>query len=91
MKIQLGGWGMIRSIFLLAVAAGLAGCASMDTADSSGTARVQTAVYRVSDNATSATQAGSLRPVIKSVDAASDPMAPSESPPVRIYWFLGGR
>jgi hypothetical protein len=63
----------------------------MDTADSGGTARVQSAVYRVTDDATSATQAGSLRPVIKSVDAASDPMASSKSAPVRIYWFLGGR
>lgn len=46
----------IRSILLLALAATLAGCASMDMANSSQTARVQPAVYRVAGDATSATE-----------------------------------
>ena len=45
-----------RSILLLAIAAALAGCASVDMANSGQTARVQPAVYRVADDATSATE-----------------------------------
>ena len=47
---------MIRSICLFAVAAALTGCASMDTAKSDSTAGVQNAVYRVANDATSATE-----------------------------------
>jgi len=68
---------MIRSICLFAVAAALSGCASMDMAKSDSTAKVQNAVYRVADDATSAT-------------SATEKM-PAESKPVRIFWFLGGR
>jgi hypothetical protein len=51
------GWDMtIRSILLLAIAAALAGCASMDVANSGQTGGVQTAVYRVADDTTSATE-----------------------------------
>ena len=67
---------MIRSICLFAVAAALSGCASMDTAKSDSMARVQNAVYRVADDATSATK-------------VTEQM-PAESKPVRIFWFLGG-
>jgi uncharacterized protein YceK len=90
MRKAASGWDMMmRSIFLFAVAAALSGCASMNTATSDQTARVQSAVY-VANDATSATQPGSLKPVIKPVDAAS-PMAQPESRPVTIFWFLGGR
>jgi hypothetical protein len=68
---------MIRSLCLFAIAAALSGCASMDTAKSDSMARVQNAVYRVADDATSAT-------------SATEKMPP-ESKPVRIFWFLGGR
>jgi uncharacterized protein YceK len=80
----------IRSIFLFAVAAALSGCASMGTATSDQTARVQSAVY-VANDTTSATQGNPLKPAVtKTSDAASDLAAP-ESRPVTIYWFLGGR
>jgi len=80
----------IRNIFLFAVAAVLSGCASMNTATSDQTARVQTAVY-VANDATSATQGSALKPALaKTSDAASELAAP-ESRPVTIYWFLGGR
>jgi hypothetical protein len=46
----------IRSILLLAVAAALAGCASMNTANSDQTARLQTASYQVAGDATGATE-----------------------------------
>jgi uncharacterized protein YceK len=46
----------MRSILLLAVAAALAGCASMNMANSDQTARVQPAAYQVADDATGATQ-----------------------------------
>ena len=47
---------MIRSICLFAGAAALSGCASMDMAKSDSTAKIQNAVYRVADDATSATE-----------------------------------
>ena len=68
---------MIRSICLFAVAAALSGCASTDMAKSDSTARVQNAVYRVADDATSAT-------------SATEKM-PADAKPMHIYWFLGGR
>jgi uncharacterized protein YceK len=77
----------IRSIFLFAVAAALSGCASMNTATSDQTARVQSAVY-VANDATSATPSNALKPVIAS---DVDQKSPSESKPMRIFWFLGGR
>lgn len=46
----------MRCVFLLAVAAVLSSCASMNTANSNQTAQVQPAAYRVADDATSATQ-----------------------------------
>ena len=46
----------IRSILLLAVAAALAGCASMNMANSDQTARLQTTSYQVAGDATGATE-----------------------------------
>jgi len=47
----------MRCVFLLVVAAALSSCASMNAANSDQTARVQqTALYRVADDATSATE-----------------------------------
>lgn len=46
----------MRSILLLAVAAALAGCASMNMTNSDQTARVQNTSYQVADDATGATQ-----------------------------------
>ena len=61
----------------------------MNTATSDQTARVQSAVY-VANDATSATPSNALKPVIVP-EVASDQKAPSESKPMRIFWFLGGR
>ena len=47
---------MIRGICLFAVAAALSGCASMDTAKSDSIAGAQNSVYRVANDATSATK-----------------------------------
>jgi len=47
---------MRPSIFLLAIAAALSGCASMNTASPNQTAGLQPAAYRVADDATGATE-----------------------------------
>ena len=46
----------MRCIFFLAVAAALSGCASMNKVSPDQTAGLQPAVYRVADDATSATE-----------------------------------
>jgi hypothetical protein len=76
------GW-----FFLFAAATAVSGCASMDKMASNPMPRVQTAVFRV-DDATSATQSNVLK-TVATPDA--DQKSPSESKPMRIFWFLGGR
>ena len=68
----------ICKLVLLAAAASLAGCASMEA--SAPSASVQNAVYVVGKDGATAQQA--------SVDSQQ---MPGESKSMRFYWFLGGR
>jgi hypothetical protein len=77
----------IGTFLLFAAATAVSGCASMGEQASNTTPRVQTAVFRV-DDATSATQGNALK-TLATPDA--DQKSQSESKPMRIFWFLGGR
>jgi uncharacterized lipoprotein YmbA len=71
------------SILAMAMAAGLAACASMQPEDQS--ASLQNAVYVVGDNAAAAQM--TVLPDGQEEDVDSS----DESTLMRLYWFLGGR
>jgi hypothetical protein len=83
----------MHKIVLLAVAAALSGCASMNVPASDEMASLQRAVYVVSSDASSTSVKGTLTSTVAAgadTAKAADKM-PGESKLMRIYWFLGGR
>ena len=66
---------------LIAGAATLSGCASMETPAPAQMASLQNAVYVANGNGTAA----------KQTSTDNSAMMPGESKAMRFYWFLGGR
>jgi hypothetical protein len=72
----------IRKLVLVAAAASLSGCASMEASAPNQSGSLQNAVYVVGQNGATVQQA--------SVQDQT-PTMPGESRAMRLYWFLGGR
>jgi hypothetical protein len=76
----------IKGCVLIAAAAALAGCASMEASAPAQSASLQNAVY-VSNGAPATLQQSAA-----SADAQKPTtVPPGESKAMRLYWFLGGR
>ena len=78
----------IRKVFLFAGAlVALSGCAAMNVAQTDPSPSVRNAVY-VPNSPNSVVAQTKTADVAA---AAADRLTPGQSPPMRIYWFLGGR
>jgi len=80
---------MTRNLVLLAAAAALTGCASMD-ASPGQTASAQNAVYALNYGKVPMPAVGAGQRVTTS-EAAAEAAVPDESKPMRVFWFFGGR